>query len=208
MSTTSSSSSSSPAACTRVGGRRLRHPGDLGVDVLDEAEVDGPAGAQARDRERLDEVLVAHTARRERQAVVVVGPGGDVEVPGAVGHRGREQPVHGRLRARRARVRDAAVARLEADEAGEAGRDPRRAAAVAGGGHGHEPAATAAALPPDDRRACGSRSHGLRVMPHAFVLVKLSVPNSGAAVLPIGTPPAARRRATWIESAATGPRPL
>ena len=70
------------------------------------------------------------------------------------------------------------------------------------------PAATAAALPPEEPPGVRLVSHGLRVMPQAFVFVKLSVPNSGAAVLPIGTPPAARSRATWIESAPTGPRSL
>ncbi len=69
---------------------------------------------------------------------------------------------------------------------------------------GTSPAATAAALPPEDPPGVRAGSHGLRVMPHAFVLVKLRVPNSGAAVLPIGTAPAARSRATWIESAEAG----
>src|SRR5688500_12898326 len=73
---------------------------------------------------------------------------------------------------------------------------------------GTRPAATAAALPPDEPPGVRLRSHGLRVIPQALVLVKFNVPNSGAAVLPIGTPPAARRRATWMESEATGPRPL
>src|SRR5688572_22181862 len=70
---------------------------------------------------------------------------------------------------------------------------------------GTRPAATAAALPPDDPPGVRLGSHALRVMPHAFVFVKFNVPNSGAAVLPIGTPPAARSRATWIESVAAGP---
>ena len=73
---------------------------------------------------------------------------------------------------------------------------------------GTRPAATAAALPPDEPPGVRLGSHALRVMPHAFVLVKFNVPNSGAAVLPIGTPPAARSRATWIESAAAGGWPL
>src|SRR3546814_1747681 len=63
--------------------------------------------------------------------------------------------------------------------------------------HGMSPAATAAAVPPDDPPGVRLGSHGLRVMPHARVLVKLRVPNSGAAVLPIGTAPAARNRARW-----------
>ena len=38
--------------------------------------------------------------------------------------------------------------------------------------HGISPAATAAAEPPDDPPGVRSRSHGLRVTPHALVLVK------------------------------------
>src|ERR671919_37865 len=72
---------------------------------------------------------------------------------------------------------------------------------------GTRPAATAAALPPLDPPGVRSGSQGLRAAPNTLVLVKLRVPNSGAAVLPTGTAPAARRRATWTESAATGPRP-
>src|SRR3546814_4595271 len=49
--------------------------------------------------------------------------------------------------------------------------------------HGMSPAATAAAVPPDDPPGVRLGSHGLRVTPHARVLVKLRVPNSGAAVL-------------------------
>src|ERR671910_2635658 len=82
--------------------------------------------------------------------------------------------------------------------------DPPPSLAVA---TGTRPAATAAALPPPDPPGVGSGFHGLRANPNTLVFVKLSVPNSGAAVLPTGTAPAARRRATWIESAATGPRP-
>ena len=71
---------------------------------------------------------------------------------------------------------------------------------------GTNPAATAAAEPPLDPPGVLPSPHGLVVTPKAKVRVKLSVPNSGAAVLPTGTPPAARRRATWIESLATAPR--
>src|SRR4029450_4793491 len=82
--------------------------------------------------------------------------------------------------------------------------DPPPSLAVAAG---TRPAATAAALPPLEPPGGRSGAQGLRPTPNAFVLVKLSVPNSGAAVLPTGTAPAARSRATWTESAATGPRP-
>ncbi len=70
------------------------------------------------------------------------------------------------------------------------------------------PAATAAAVPPLDPPGVRSGSHGLPVAPHALVYVYCNVPNSGAAVLPMGMAPAARRRATWVESAATGGPPL
>src|SRR5262245_64337676 len=83
--------------------------------------------------------------------------------------------------------------------------DPPPSLAVA---TGTRPAATAAADPPLDPPGVRSVFHGLRVTPHAFVLVKLRVPNSGAAVLPTGMAPAARRRATCGESSATGPRSL
>jgi hypothetical protein len=58
---------------------------------------------------------------------------------------------------------------------------------------GTSPAATAAADPPDDPPGVRETSHGLRVVPQAFVDVKHVMPNSGAAVLPTGTAPAARR---------------
>ena len=74
--------------------------------------------------------------------------------------------------------------------------------------NGTIPAATAAADPPLEPPGVRIGSHGLRVVPHAFVCVKQVIPNSGAAVLPTGTAPAARRRATCTESSATGPRPL
>src|SRR5207248_3292813 len=74
--------------------------------------------------------------------------------------------------------------------------------------NGTTPAATAAADPPLDPPGVRVGSHGLRVVPHALVWVKQTVPNSGAAVLPTGTPPAARMRATCTESAAAGPEPL
>ena len=83
--------------------------------------------------------------------------------------------------------------------------DPPPSLAVA---IGTSPAATAAADPPLEPPGVRSRFHGLRVTPQALVLVKLSVPNSGAAVFPTGTAPAARNRATWTESAATPPRPM
>src|SRR3982075_4055409 len=74
--------------------------------------------------------------------------------------------------------------------------------------NGTMPAATAAAEPPLDPPGVRSGFHGLRGVPQARVLVKAGVPNSGAAVLPTGTAPAARNRATWTESSLTGGRPL
>src|SRR5947209_19272655 len=72
---------------------------------------------------------------------------------------------------------------------------------------GTTPAATAAADPPLEPPGVRVGSQGLRVVPHALVWVKAVTPNSGAAVLPMGTPPAARRRLTCTESLATGGRP-
>ena len=70
------------------------------------------------------------------------------------------------------------------------------------------PEATAAADPPLDPPGVRSGFHGFRVTPRAGDAVKETAPNSGAAVLPSGMPPAARSRATCTESSATGGRPL
>src|SRR3954447_21242212 len=69
--------------------------------------------------------------------------------------------------------------------------------------NGTRPAATAAAEPPLDPPGVRLVSHGLRVVPHAFVSVKAVIPNSGDAVLPTGTAPAARSRPTCTESLGT-----
>src|SRR3954453_20769111 len=74
--------------------------------------------------------------------------------------------------------------------------------------NGTMPQATAAAEPPLDPPGVRVRSQGLRVVPHALVCVNAVMPNSGDAVLPTGTAPAARRRPTCTESVRTGPRPL
>ena len=79
--------------------------------------------------------------------------------------------------------------------------DPPPSLAVA---NGTMPAATALAEPPLDPPGVRLGSHGLRVTPHALVAVYAHVPNSGTAVLPTGTAPAPRKRATWIASAAAG----
>src|SRR5439155_5330018 len=73
--------------------------------------------------------------------------------------------------------------------------------------NGMRPADTAADVPPLDPLGVFVVSHGFRVTPNTFVFVRLSVPNSGLAVLPTGTAPAARRRATLRSSRASGPRP-
>ncbi len=83
--------------------------------------------------------------------------------------------------------------------------DPPPSLAVA---QGTSPADTAAADPPLDPPGVVSRFHGLRVIPQARLAVKLNVPNSGGAVLPTGTAPAARIRPTCTESCSTGPRSL
>src|SRR6516162_3290020 len=66
---------------------------------------------------------------------------------------------------------------------------------------GTMPPATAAAEPPLEPPGVTSGFHGLRVTPHAGLAVKHTDPNSGTAVLPTGTAPAARRRATSTASA-------
>src|SRR5205814_9457732 len=66
---------------------------------------------------------------------------------------------------------------------------------------GRTAAATAAAEPPDEPPGVRSRFHGFRVVPWSKVRVIASAPNSGAAVLPTITAPAARRRAVWTPSA-------
>src|SRR5688572_8711920 len=67
--------------------------------------------------------------------------------------------------------------------------DPPPSDAVA---NGMMPAATAAEEPPLEPPGVRVTSHGLRVTPNTLVFVKLSVPNSGLAVLPTGTAPAER----------------
>src|SRR4051794_27053722 len=74
--------------------------------------------------------------------------------------------------------------------------------------NGMIPAATAADEPPLEPPGVRAKFHGLRVTPNALVLVKLSVPNSGDAVLPTGTAPAPRNRATVTSSWGSGPRPM
>src|SRR3954466_457025 len=73
--------------------------------------------------------------------------------------------------------------------------------------NGMIPAATAAAEPPLEPPGVRVTSHGLRVMPVTLFFVRLRVPNSGEVVLPTGTAPAARRRATLRLSRTEGPRP-
>ena len=67
---------------------------------------------------------------------------------------------------------------------------------------GNIAAATDAADPPEDPPGVRLVSHGLRVTPCNGVFVKLTAPNSDAVVSPTGTAPAARSRATSVQSAA------
>src|SRR5579862_3422516 len=60
--------------------------------------------------------------------------------------------------------------------------------------------ASAAAEPPLDPPGVRSRFHGERVTPYTRFLVIAVWPNSGALVLPTTIAPAARRRATCVES--------
>src|SRR6185437_4054310 len=70
------------------------------------------------------------------------------------------------------------------------------------------PAATAAAEPPLLPPGVWAGFHGLRVTPQARDMVAESMPNSDGAVFPIGTAPAARKRATCGESSVFGGDPL
>src|SRR6185503_19859403 len=67
---------------------------------------------------------------------------------------------------------------------------------------GTSPAATAAAAPPLDPAVERAVSHGLRPAPKAIGWVVGWQPNSGSAVMPIVTTPAARKRAPRMVSAA------
>ena len=59
---------------------------------------------------------------------------------------------------------------------------------------------TAAAEPPPDPPGMRSRSHGLCVAPYAECSVDEPIANSSMLVLPSGTRPAARIRATTVAS--------
>ena len=61
-------------------------------------------------------------------------------------------------------------------------------------------AETAAAEPPPDPPGIRVRSHGLCVLPYAECSVDEPIANSSMLVLPSGTSPAARRRATTVAS--------
>src|SRR5262245_41474649 len=70
--------------------------------------------------------------------------------------------------------------------------------------HGRMPAATAADDPPLDPPGVRESFHGFRVVPKTWFFVNAVEPNSGRFVLPIGIAPAARARATCVESSAGG----
>src|SRR6478735_3321988 len=65
---------------------------------------------------------------------------------------------------------------------------------------GASQAATAAAEPPPDPPGMRERSQGLRVGPYAECSVDEPIANSSMFVLPSGTRPAARERATTVAS--------
>ena len=65
---------------------------------------------------------------------------------------------------------------------------------------GASKAATAAADPPPEPPGMRSRSHGLWVGPYAECSVDDPIANSSMFVLPSGTRPAARERATTVAS--------
>ncbi len=62
------------------------------------------------------------------------------------------------------------------------------------------PAETAAAEPPDEPPGVRSGFQGLRVVPWRYVRVQFTEPNSGDVVSPTNTAPAARSRATSVQS--------
>ena len=93
---------------------------------------------------------------------------------------------------------DAAVGRLQADDAAERGRLPDGAAGVGAERHGRQPAATAAAEPPDEPPGTRAGSQGLRVGLYALFSVDEPIANSSMFVLPTSTAPAASRRATAV----------
>ncbi|SKX64337.1 Uncharacterised protein [Mycobacteroides abscessus subsp. abscessus] len=69
---------------------------------------------------------------------------------------------------------------------------------------GTMPDATADAVPPDDPAVECRMFHGFRVYPCADVSVNGQMPNSGIAVIPRMTAPAARRRFTTSASSVAG----
>jgi hypothetical protein len=62
------------------------------------------------------------------------------------------------------------------------------------------PTETAAAEPPEEPPGVRSGFQGLRVVPCKYERVQLTAPNSGAVVRPTKMAPAARRRATSVQS--------
>src|SRR6185436_20788613 len=65
------------------------------------------------------------------------------------------------------------------------------------------PIATAADDPPLEPPGVRARFHGFRVVPKTWFFVNAVEPNSGRFVFPMAIPPAARARATCVESYST-----
>ena len=87
-------------------------------------------------------------------------------------------------------ARDAAVGRLEPDDAAQRGRLTDRAAGVGAERERRQPAATAAADPPLEPPGMRSSAHGLRIGPNAEFSVDEPIANSSQLVLPTMTAPA------------------
>ena len=146
--------------------------------------------------------VVGHRRRGER-GVARVGAGdhADSAAPRRATVRGERTDLIERRRERdQAVARDAAVGRLEPDDAAERGRLADRAAGVGAERERHQPAATAAAEPPLDPPGDAIGAHGLRVGPNAEFSVDEPIANSSQLVLPMMTAPAASRRSTTVAS--------
>ena len=163
VSSTGSSSSARPAADGQLRGRGGGQLGHLGVDG-GEAEVERPAGPEARRVELLDGLLVGdRRARAATCGLAASGPATTSRWRAASATVVVSTPLTAVCEPLGADVRDAAVAGLEPDQAGEAGRDAGRPAAVArgrdrheaGGHRGRRPAARAAGRAGEVPRVAG-----------------------------------------------------
>ena len=193
-SSTTTSTRVSPASAIRASAASATRAATSGLDdgrpEVDETTARLPARSKV-PRPRLPALDPG-----QAQGVPGVEAVAHVEPAGRVPHRpGQAADHHGERRLEGLRAPgDAAEGRLQAEQAGEPGRDADRAATVAAVAMGSRPPATAAAEPPDDPPGVRSGFHGLRVVPWSLVEVQLTPPNSQAVVWAARTAPAARSR--------------